>query len=277
MNEENQTIIDLLVTTPYRYNDLITYVYNSLGISPLPRKAADFYALANYKKNESNFKNFLNNKVPIEQIRNEFLQLIEKQDKKIYELQKNDLIKEKNIEDLEKEITSLKQNVNESKNSLFTIQLRDVIKAFISQIKLSLNIAKKGETIELIKSEINNLTEGKTDDEKKGSKMIIELLEKLNSFKGVGDDLGHAINDIGFNEKLLPKNIKDKYFLFKRESNCQIENCDCLALILSVNDINDSNDEMTKKKYELIRSIINISWKDWENNKKNLINLLVSY
>lgn len=43
-------------------------------------------------------------------------------------------------------------------------------------------MAKKGDTIELIKSEINNLIDGKTDDEKKGSKMIIELLDNIGNF-----------------------------------------------------------------------------------------------
>ena len=264
MDEENKILSQLLVTTPYRYNDLIVLVDNSLDISPLPDKAAEFYSLSKYKEIEIKLKSFLKKRSPIEELREEMIQLTQKQNQK--------------IKDLELEVLSLKQQVKETQNSLFIIQLRDIIKAFISQIKISFNINERGgEILEIIKSEISRLTEGKSENEKKGTKMIMKVLEKLFKLKGTGDDLGNIIKNIGFNENILPINIKENYLKYKSGPNCQVKNCDCIALILSIKEINDSNNETTKKKYNLFKNLFDIPWKDWDSNRKEVIQLLVSY
>jgi hypothetical protein len=48
-------------------------------------------------------------------------------------------------------------------------------------------------------------------------------------------------------------------------------------LLLCVKEINDSSEELTKKKYKLFLELADLSVKDWENNKNVVKNLLNSY
>jgi len=107
--------------------------------------------------------------------------------------------------------------------------------------------------------------------------MIIDLLNKIEKYKNSGNDKSHIFKNIGFNKIYLPESIKEKYEIFKEEQNCGINACDCIALILSVKEINDSSIECTKNKYSLLKNIIEIPAKDWEKNKKNIASFLISY
>ena len=76
---------------------------------------------------------------------------------------------------------------------------------------------------------------------------------------------------------MLPDNIKINYDKLKVGPNCGIASCDCIALLLSFKDINDSPNDLTIKKYNLLKALLEIPVKDWENNKKIIKNLLNSY
>ena len=107
--------------------------------------------------------------------------------------------------------------------------------------------------------------------------MIIDLLTKIEEYKNSGNDKSHIIKNIGFNKMQLPGSIKEKYDIYYKNQNCGISSCDCIALLLSVQEINNSSIECTKNKYLLLENIINVSLKDWNNNKKIVASYLSSY
>ena len=114
-------------------------------------------------------------------------------------------------------------------------------------------------------------------DKNKGIEEVLSILKKLKGSKDLGNDEGHHIKNIGFDVSLLPSDIKDKYEKIKTKSNCGIKDCDCVALLLCVKEINDSSEELTKKKYKLLLELADLSVKDWESNKNVVKNLLNSY
>ena len=107
--------------------------------------------------------------------------------------------------------------------------------------------------------------------------MIIDLLKKIEEYKNSGNDKSHIIKNIGFNKMQLPGSIKEKYDIYYKNQNCGIRSCDCIALLLSVQEINNSSIECKKNKYLLLENIINVSLKDWNNNKKIVASYLSSY
>lgn len=126
-------------------------------------------------------------------------------------------------------------------------------------------------------NELKSVLEGLEGEEKKASKIIINLLSKALEFKDKGNDYGHPVKNLGFNSMMLPKEIKENYEKYKTGSNHYIKDCDCLAMILSVKNINDSQDNLTKKIYKLINDILSLKAKDWENNKKEISSILLSF
>ena len=159
------------------------------------------------------------------------------------------------------------------KEILFNIQLRDIIKGFNKYLSWSLNAGDEVNLVIRIKNAIQNIINIETE----GGKMIIDLIDKIEKYKNLGNDKGHYFKNIGFTISQLPEEIKNKYECYKKKENCGITSCDCIALLLSVKELNDSSQETTKNKYNLLDNIINISAKDWENNKKKIAQYLISY
>jgi hypothetical protein len=58
MDEENGVICELLVSSPYKYKELMYTIDTNLGLSLLPKEATEFYAFKNYKDNQIKFSNF---------------------------------------------------------------------------------------------------------------------------------------------------------------------------------------------------------------------------
>ena len=58
MDEENPILYKLLVTTPYKYKELITFVGTILKISILPENAETFYSISKMDENRKSFDNF---------------------------------------------------------------------------------------------------------------------------------------------------------------------------------------------------------------------------
>ena len=195
------------------------------------------------------------------------LQKINEQNQKIFS-------QSQAIDNLKLEVDQLKKESKDAKNVLFKIQIRDVIKAFVNYLFWTLNEQKK--TLDNI-NDVEKKLEQLAGNSNAGVKMIVNLLKNLKTLKDSGDDGGHHINNIGFSEDILPEEIKNEYAKLKKNPNCGIKNCDCIALLLSVKEINDSFPEMTKKKYDLLENLIKIPAKDWENNKNQIGKLLNSY
>ena len=259
-NDENRILCDLLASNPFKYTDLRFIVNENLNVSPLPKTAVEFYSINRYSTNIDKFSKHSKGIDDIAKLREELLQKISEQNQA--------------IDNLKLEVDQLKKESKDAKNVLFKIQIRDVIKAFVNDLFWTLNEQKKTlDNINDVEKKLKQL-EGNSND---GVEMIVNLLKNLKTLKDSGDDGGHHINNIGFSEDILPEEIRNEYAKLKKNPNCGIKNCDCIALILSVKEINDSFPEMTKKKYDLLENLIKIPAKDWENNKKQIGKLLNSY
>ena len=265
-NDENRILCDLLASNPFKYTELSVIVNANLNASPLPKTAVEFYSINKYSTNIDNFSKYSKGIDDISKLREELLQKISQQDQKL-------LLQSETIDNLKEEVDQLKKESKETKNVLFNIQIRDVIKAFVNDLFWTLHEKNSLDNIDAVEKKLKQLAGNSRD----GVEMVVNLLKNLKTLKGSGDDGGHHINNIGFSEDLLPEEIRNEYAKLKKNPNCGIKNCDCIALILSVKEINDSFPEMTKKKYDLLENLIKIPAKDWENNKKQIGKLLNSY
>lgn len=259
-NDENRILCDLLASNPFKYTDLRFIVNENLNVSPLPKTAVEFYSINRYSTNIDKFSKYSKGIDDIAKLREELLQKISEQNQA--------------IDNLKLEVDQLKKESKDAKNVLFKIQIRDVIKAFVNDLFWTLNEQKKTlDNINDVETKLKQLA-GNSND---GVEMVVNLLKNLKTLKDSGDDGGHHINNIGFSEDILPEEIRNEYAKLKKNPNCGIKNCDCIALLLSVKEINDSFPEMTKKKYDLLENLIKIPAKDWENNKNQIGKLLNSY
>ena len=287
-DSENKFLCEILVTNPFKYKELLYLVDSNLKISPLPKDAQDFYALKNYSDNIKKFTNYTQKNDDNENFKKEVLNRFKTYDQKIALLENKITLQNSEITLQNSEITLLKsQNTeqnsqidklkNESKSAkeaLFRVQLRDVIKAFVKTLLCTLHINKsKDDHTEKVGELLINIA----GDKNKGIEEVLSILKKLKGSKDLGNDEGHHIKNIGFDVSLLPSDIKDKYEKIKTKSNCGIKDCDCVALLLCVKEINDSSEELTKKKYKLLLELADLSVKDWESNKNVVKNLLNSY
>lgn len=259
-NDENRILCDLLASNPFKYTELRFIVNENLNVSPLPKTAVEFYSINRYSTNIDKFSKHSKGIDDIAKLREELLQKISEQNQA--------------IDNLKLEVDQLKKESKDAKNVLFKIQIRDVIKAFVNYLFWTLNEQKK--TLDNI-NDVEKKLEQLAGNSNAGVEMIVNLLKNLKTLKDSGDDGGHHINNIGFSEDILPEEIRNEYAKLKKNPNCGIKNCDCIALLLSVKEINDSFPEMTKKKYDLLENLIKIPAKDWENNKKQIGKLLNSY
>ena len=274
MNNDNLLICELLASNPLKYTELISFIDSYFNLSPLPKNPIDFYSISNYKKNIENFKEFNNKKNEMINLRKEFFEEMQKMKNKILEQEKKQNEQEKKLLEQNKDISNLKKELSSVKETLFNIQIRDVIKAFYNSLCWSLQVVNEDESIlKNVQNAIRKINEKETE----GEKMIIDLLTKIEEYKNSGNDKSHIIKNIGFNKMQLPGSIKTNYDIYYKNQNCGISSCDCIALLLSVQEINNSSIECTKNKYLLLENIINIPAKDWENNKKIVASYLSSY
>ena len=265
--DEDRILCGLLASNPFKYTELSFIVNANLNVSPLPKTAVEFYSMNRYSTNIQNFSKYSKGIDDISKLREELLKRINEQDQKISS-------QIQTIDNLKAEVEQLKKDSKVTKNVLFKIQIRDVIKAFVNDLFWTLNEQKKTlDDIDDVEKKLKQLA----GNSNAGVEMVMNLLKNLKTLKGSGDDGGHYINNIGFNENILPEEIRNEYDKLKKNPNCGIKNCDCIALLLSIKEINDSFPEMTKKKYDLLLNLIKIPAKDWENNKKQIGTLLNSY
>ena len=149
LDDENKLLCELLASNPFKYKELVFLVDTNIKVSPLPKTAVDFYSLNNYKNNIEKFSKFI---APIDNLKKEVLAMIESQNDKLSKLssQEEEINKLKGelsskaqtIGDLKKEISDLKKDSKIVKFALFQVQIRDVIKAFVTNIFWSLHIKK---------------------------------------------------------------------------------------------------------------------------------------
>jgi hypothetical protein len=277
MNEEEATLCNVLVTTPYKYRDLTAFINHCINSSILPENPATFYSLNKINENKKNFQNFLSKKNELQDMKNDYNAKIENltnyfkklmQEEREYFEEKIKSLQEKS-ESLQKKIESLREKVDESNMLLFRIHTRDVIKIFQEKIAWVFQIRDYDTTSFLpnLNERLEEFTQDVGEQEKQGKNMILDTINKLKEFK-----------NIGFKEDLLPSEIRTNYLKYKKKENCNVYGYDCVALILCLKDVNNSDDEdVTKKKYEYFQSILNISIKDWESKKEFLKKKVLDY
>lgn len=265
---ENKFLCEVLVTNPFKYKELLYLVDSNLKISPLPKDAQDFYAIKNYSENKKKFTDYTQKNDDNENFKIEVMNKFNALNKEITCL-KDKITLQNN------EINKLKKESKATKEALFQVQMRDVINAFKRTLLWTFQINKsKGVNAEEVKKSLKEITGFESN---KGIEEVLSMLTKLKGSKDSGNDEGHHINNIGFDDSLLPIDIKIKYDKIKNNSNCCIKDCDCVALLLCQKEINDSSEEITKKKYNFFKGLVEVSAKDWEKNKIIVKNLLNSY
>lgn len=203
----------------------------------------------NFSKNSERIDN-------LSKLREEFLQKINEQNQKI-----NNLIEK---------VNQLEKETKETKKILSKIRYEN---AFMRNLFWTMEGNKTLNDINYVEDKLKffagNINEG--------AEMIVNLLENLKTLMGSGDDEDHHLSDIGFNEELLPEEIRKKYVKLKKKANCGIKDCDCIALLLSIKEINDSSPQVTQKRYDLLKNLIEMPVKDWEHKKVEIKKLLNSY
>lgn len=203
----------------------------------------------NFSKNSERIDN-------LSKLREEFLQKINEQNQKI-----NNLIEK---------VNQLEKETKETKKILSKIRYEN---AFMRNLFWTMEGNKTLNDINYVEDKLKFFA-GNTNE---GAEMIVNLLENLKTLMGSGDDEDHHLSDIGFNEELLPEEIRKKYVKLKKEANCGIKDCDCIALLLSIKEINDSSPQVTQKRYDLLKNLIEMPVKDWEHKKVEIKKLLNSY
>ena len=204
----------------------------------------------NFSKNSERIDN-------LSKLREEFLQKINEQNQKI-----NNLIEK---------VNQLEKETKETKKILSKIRYAE--NAFMRNLFWTMEGNKTLNDINYVEDKLKFFA-GNTNE---GAEMIVNLLENLKTLMGSGDDEDHHLSDIGFNEELLPEEIRKKYVKLKKKANCGIKDCDCIALLLSIKEINDSSPQVTQKRYDLLKNLIEMPVKDWEHKKVEIKKLLNSY
>lgn len=210
----------------------------------------------NFSKNSERIDN-------LSKLREEFLQKINEQNQKINE-------QNQKINNLIEKVNQLEKETKETKKILSKIRYEN---AFMRNLFWTMEGNKTLNDINYVEDKLKffagNINEG--------AEMIVNLLENLKTLMGSGDDEDHHLSDIGFNEELLPEEIRKKYVKLKKKANCGIKDCDCIALLLSIKEINDSSPQVTQKRYDLLKNLIEMPVKDWEHKKVEIKKLLNSY
>ena len=203
----------------------------------------------NFSKNSERIDN-------LSKLREEFLQKINEQNQK--------------INNITEKVNQLEKESKEIKKILSKIRYEN---AFMRNLFWTMEGNKTLNDINYVEDKLKFFA-GNTNE---GAEMIVNLLENLNTLMGSGDDEDHHLSDIGFNEELLPEEIRKKYVKLKKKANCGIKDCDCIALLLSIKEINDSSPQVTQKRYDLLKNLIEMPVKDWEHKKVEIKKLLNSY
>ena len=209
-------------------------------------------------------------------------------DERINQLESDNTKKNGKIMELENEVKKQKSDISSieiklksTEYSLFQIQLRDIINEFIKEIKWSFALKSDGlnDIIYELEKILNEMVANQSYNNRYGANVIMDILKKCRNVKNQGNDSGHYINNIGFDEKILPEKIKNLYNQYKKKNNYLIKNCDSVALILSVKEINNTSEDnvTTNKKYKLFDNIFSLNKKDFNSRKQALKSLIINY
>ena len=97
----------------------------------MPKKASDFYSIKNYSKNEKKLKDSYSlHKAPedeFQKLKEEFIKAMNRQNDINLAQDQKIRLQDQHIKKLESDISSLRKELQTTKNSLFKVQVRDAI------------------------------------------------------------------------------------------------------------------------------------------------------
>ena len=147
-------------------------------------------------------------------------------DERINQLESDNTKKNGKIMELENEVKKQKSDISSieiklksTEYSLFQIQLRDIINEFIKEIKWSFALKSNGlnDIIGEMETILNEMVANQSYNKRYGVNVIMDILKKCKNVKNQGNDSGHYINNIGFDENILPEKIKTLYNQYKKK------------------------------------------------------------
>ena len=200
--------IKLYILVPNTYAQL--YDELSKEYSLFPKDISDFYAIMNI----NNYTEMIKGYIDLKKKKNI-------NDGKLDNEQRITVL-ENTVKKFELQFESLKSDVGRLKANIYKINFRDSIKLFLDDLMSSLNIFNPNSThsmkIEELTKKINSLTSGLNENEKKCADILLKILEHLKTLNQEGDDLSHYFNNLGFDIKALPDEIKKKYLKYNNNS-----------------------------------------------------------
>ena len=77
----------------------------------------------------------------------------------------------------------------------------------------------------------------------------------------------------------MPENIRKLYKCYKKKQSYLIKDCDTIALILSVNEINGASEDIikTQKIYTLFDNIFQLDKRDSQKRINNIKSIILNY
>ena len=141
MDEENAVFCKVLVIFPSNYEQLCQRINATLNLAKLPQDPVEFYSFSNYKFNIENFEGVNkiskneDSKYSTIQSYNLLKEEINSLKSDINQMKLNNALKDTKLMEQGKELKEIREELKETKFSLFQIQLRDIIKEFLKEIK----------------------------------------------------------------------------------------------------------------------------------------------
>ena len=233
LDKITQIKMKLYIMIPNAYNKFYSEISKVCDL--FPKNPVDFYSFSKIKDNteiikafaEKNKTNFYSLSAMNDTISKIQLDLAEKYEELKLKNNETNLKYEQltsKYEGLNSKYEGLNSKYERLQNNLYLINFRDSIKSFLDELMEALNIFNPNSSshtmkIEEIKIKINQLINDFKEEEKRCAILLLNILDKLKVINKNSDDLSHYFNNLGFDLELLPKKVKEKYLLYKKENN----------------------------------------------------------
>ena len=293
---EDRAKIKLLIVNPINFERL--YKEISASYFSFPSNVKDFYSNANLEMNTSNIKNFvektekekLNNNgmnKMLNGLKNEFNEMKQVLNATFARFDKveNKLIEKEQVlnttlarlDKVENKLIEMEKDIENLKDDLYKINLRESIKDFIDDLLWSFNIyienANISTKINEIKKKIRILIKELQNEEQKYAIFLIDFLDYLYDKLQKGNDLSHYFNNIGFKKENLPDKIKQRFSEFSNGD----QKYNYVSLVLASYDSDKIQVKESTILNKVIKTIIGFDKKDGEKRTRDIVNCFKLY
>ena len=171
----------------------------------------------------------------------------------------------------------MEKDIQNLKDDLYKINLRDSIKDFIDDLLWSFNIyienANISTKINEIKNKIKILIKNLQNKEKKYAILLMDFLDYLYDKIQKGNDLSHYFNNIGFKKENLPDKIKQRF----SEFSIGAQKYNYASLVLASYDSDKIQEKDRTILNKVIKTIIGFDKKDGEKRTRDIVNCFKLY